>query len=168
MVSALREDIIKGFMKKAREEITGLNSGFNQGFQSAVGLAWCWISFEAFACVRYRKDGVWERIKFFCNEYSKEYYKDYLSMPDEFKKNMIGLMSYSVSDMRPSHLTDASIKISDGKDLRQVLKVIYRVRNNLFHGGKDMNEEKDMDRVLYSSKVLYYILEKFLSKEGLI
>jgi hypothetical protein len=168
MVSASRKEIIKGFMEKAKEEVTGLNKGLNQGFQSAIGLAWCWISFEAFTCARYGKDGVWERIDNFCDEYSKEYFQDYPSMPDEFKKYMVGLMRYSVLDMRPLHLDDPPTKIYDGKDLKQVLRIIYKVRNNLFHGGKDMNDEKDMNLVLYSSKVLYHILEKFLSKADLI
>ena len=155
-------------MEKAKKEITGLNKGFGQGFQSAICLAWCWISFEAFTSAKYNKDKPRDRIDLFCDNFEDDYFKDYFGMPNEFKENIIGLMNYSISDMRPSHLNDAPIKIKDGKKLREVFEVVYRVRNNLFHGGKDMNDEKDMNLVLHSSKVLYYILEKFLMKEGLI
>ena len=70
--------------------------------------------------------------------------------------------------MRPSHLLDAPFQISNIKDLDQVLNAVYRVRNNLLHGGKDMKETNDMTLVLCASKVLYYILEKFLSKDGIL
>ena len=70
--------------------------------------------------------------------------------------------------MRPSHISDLPLDIIDVKDLNEVLNAVYRVRNNLLHGGKDMKETNDMTLVLCASKVLYYILEKFLSKEGIL
>ena len=33
MISASRKEILRGFMEKARESITGLNHGTNQGFE---------------------------------------------------------------------------------------------------------------------------------------
>lgn len=168
MVNSTRKEIIQGFMRKAKEEVTGLNAGFEQGFKSAIGLAWCWISFEAFTSAKYNEDFAGERINQFCDDFEGDYLQEFDSMPTEFIKNMIGLKQYNVPDMRPSHLTDPTIRITDEKNLRKVFEVVYRVRNNLFHGGKDMNEEKDMNLVRYSSVVLYYILEKFLGKEGLI
>jgi hypothetical protein len=168
MVSTTRKEIIIGFMEKAKKEVTGLKSGFNQGFKSAMCLAWCWFSFEAFTCVVYKKDRARERIEAFCSNFSDRYFQDYESMPHDFKTNIIGLMGYSVGDMRPTHLNDPAIKITSGRDLNQVLDVIYRARNNLFHGGKDMNEEKDMNLVTYASVALYYILEKFLREESIM
>ena len=151
MVSASRKEIIQGFIEKARKEVTGLNSGLNQGFQSAIGLAWCWISFEAFTSAKYNEDSPKERINQFCNDFEDDYLQEFDSMPTEFIRNMIDLKQYNVLDMRPSHLTDPPIKINDEKTLRQVFEIIYRVRNNLFHGGKDMNDTKDMTLVLYTS-----------------
>ena len=163
-----REEIIKGFMRIAKEEVTELSSGLNQGYKFAAGLAWCWISFEAFTCARYNEDSPRRRIDQFYNEFGGRYNQYYNSMPNEFKISMVGLIRYEILDMRPSHLTDSTIKIEDARNLKQVLNVIYRVRNNLFHGGKNMNEERDMNLVLYCSKVLYYILEKILREERLI
>ncbi len=168
MVSATRKEIIKGFFDKASEEVTGLGSGMNTGFHSAIAFIWCWISFDAFATVKYNEESPRKRVTNFTSSYARDYSQDYDSMPDEFKRNMVGLMQYGIQNMNPSHLIDPPIRIQDSKNLGQVLDVIYRIRNNLFHGGKDMNEEKDMNLVVYASKVLYYILEKFLTKEGLI
>lgn len=155
-------------MNVAKKEVTGINSGFNQGFKSAVGLAWTWISFEAFTCGKYRKDLVRDRISYFVSDFGTDYSLDYNSFPDELKRSLIQLKSYSILDMRPSHLLDAPFQISNIKDLDQVLNAVYRVRNNLLHGGKDMKETNDMTLVLCASKVLYYILEKFLSKDGIL
>lgn len=168
MIPASRELILKGFIEKARKEVTGLSSGMNQGFQSAVGLTWAWISFEAFTCGKYKKDLVKERIIDFCADFAYNYQRDYESMPDEFKRYMVGLKSYSILDMRPQHSTAPPRKINNVRNLKEVLEAIYRVRNNLLHGGKDMQEINDMTLVLCASKVLYYILEKVFQEEGII
>lgn len=162
MPNVSRELIIKGFMEKAKKEIVGPRSGFDSGFQSASILINCWIAFEAFTCLRYNIDGVQQRINKFVEEFSEDYKKHFPKSPDELRRAIIGLMNYSVLDMRPSHQQDLPIKIEDGKDLEQVFEVIYRVRCNLFHGGKDMQEVRDIELVHYSGIVLYYVLEKIL------
>ena len=168
MVSLSRQEIVKSFMKKAKKEVTGLSSGFNQGYKSAIGLAWCWISFEAFTSGEYQEDLVRDRINSFCEDFEEKYSQEYETMPNEFKRNIIGLKSYNVEDMRPNHRNDPPLTISDVKNLKEVLKIIYRVRNNLFHGGKNMEESNDINLVLASSKTLYYILEKFLGERNFI
>lgn len=56
------------------------------------------------------------------------------------------LASYSVADMRPKH-EPAPIRISYNSTLEEIITVIYRVRCNLFHGSKDLNDPKDMDLI---------------------
>ena len=76
------------------------------------------------------------------------------------------LAKEEISDMRPNHQNDPKKQIRDIKNLKNVIEVIYQVRNNLFHGSKDVNEINDRAIVEFSGVVLYHILEKFLIEKG--
>jgi hypothetical protein len=158
-----REFVIIGFMNEAKAE-SGLKDSSKGGLQATKRLIYCWIAFEAFTCLKYNKDFVSERINDFCNEFQDNY--DYKTMPDDFKKNLIGLMSYSIKDMRPTHLDDNPINIQNSQDLRQILNIIYRVRCNLFHGGKSPEIISDIAPLEYSSVVLFRLMEKILISNG--
>ena len=163
MVSVNRESIIKFLMEKAKKELSGPKSGFNGSHQATEILIYCWIVFEAFTCLKYQLGTVDARKKSFCKEFKDEY--DYSSLPDECKKAIMGLASYSIPDMTPQTNREP-IKIEDIKNLSQIIDSIYRVRCNLFHGGKDMNEIGDLTLIMISGTALYYLLETFLNKQG--
>jgi len=160
-----RKTIIEEFMKKAKKE-RNMRSGFEPGLQSALIFIYCWISFEAFTCFRYNEDAVWKRIDRFCSEFKDRYSQWYDVSPGDFKGDIIALKKYAIHDMRPNHQNNPPKQITDEKKLRNVFEVIYSVRCNLFHGGKDVTDTIDADIIRYSSGVLYFILEHFLIAEG--
>jgi len=161
-----RDEIIKHFMLRAKKGL-GIRSGLDK-FKDADVLINCWIAFEAFSCDRYKKDGVGERIANFCTAFEKEYKNNYAKLPDVSRENVEALSKKTIGDMRPSHLTDKPKKITDIKDLKQVMEVIYQVRNNLFHGGKNpAGNDDDFEKVRLSANVFYQILERYFIQSGL-
>lgn len=154
-------------MQKAKKELSGTVPGFDAGYHATEILVYTWISFEAFTCLRYNLAKPSERNKAFCDEFSERYKQEYNEFPDEFKKMLIGLASYIIIDMSPGK-KKPNAEIKDSRDLTQVIASVYRVRCNLFHGGKDINEITDITLVKCAGTVLYYILEKFLREEHLI
>ncbi len=161
----IREDIIKSWMEKAKK-IYQIRNGLGGKFQFADMLVSCWITFEAFTCKKYNKEYVNERLKAFWRGFQNKYSAGFNNFPDDFKENITLLSGCNVRDMRPNHGLDIPKEITDVKNLEQVMKLIYQVRNNLFHGGKNVDEENDKLIIQYSAIVLYRILEKFLSEEN--
>jgi len=83
---------------------------------------------------------------------------------DECRDAILELSRHSIPDMSPGRRSRPKT-INNLRDLTQVIDSIYRVRCNLFHGGKDINEIGDIALISASGKALYYILEKFLIQE---
>jgi hypothetical protein len=155
-------------MEKAKKEISGTVSGLNSGYQATEIFVYTWIAFEAFTCLKYKLSGVGDRKNAFCKDFGLRYNQEYDLLPDDCKRMAIGLASYTILDMTPTNIKKKPIKITDVKNLSQVLDAIYRVRCNLFHGGKDINEITDIALVSASGTLLYCILEKFLKEENYI
>jgi len=165
MATLSREMVIQQFMFKAKKD-REIRNGSDEGFQSALILSCCWISFEAFTCLTYQINGVWERIKKFCNDFSDRYSEWFDKSPDDFRRDVTNLKKYPISDMRPGHGHVDPISISDEKKLENVLEVVYRIRCNLIHGGKNVKDDIDAEIIRLSSGVIYYILDHFLREEG--
>ncbi|MEM3007817.1 MAG: hypothetical protein QXY15_07170 [Candidatus Nitrosotenuis sp.] len=89
-----------------------------------------------------------------------------LNPPDDFKESLDNLSTLTIKDMRPNR--SGTVNITDKSELLDVMKFIYQVRNNLFHGGKDVDEERDKKIIKYSAVVLFRILQKVLTEEKLI
>lgn len=161
-----REEIIKNFMLRAKKGLE--NKGGTNKFKESDVLINCWIAFEAFSCEKYKKDWVQDRIDDFCSTFGQNYKENYDILSETLRNSVKELGKRKFGDMRPSHLTDAPKEIGDVKDLSQVMKVIYQVRNNLFHGGKNpAGNEDDFEKVSFSANAFYFILEWSFSKEGL-
>lgn len=163
MVGVSRERIITFMMGKARKELSGTKSGLNQGYQDTEIFLYTWIAFEAFTCLRYNLGEAGKRKDAFSKEFAQRY--DYATLPDDCKRAIIGLKSYSIIDMTPGNKQRKPAEIKDVKNLQQVIDSIYRVRCNLFHGGKDINEITDIALIWAAGTTLYYLFEKFLMEE---
>ncbi len=88
-------------------------------------------------------------------------YKELRSNRPDFEQLLNQLYSYEVKDMRhPDDLT--RIKRYDGSFIR-LMKVLYQVRCNLFHGRKSPDEHrKDFELVVLSYKILLPLFKAFL------
>ena len=58
-----------------------------------------------------------------------------------------------VADMRP-HYRDKAVSLEDIDDFAQVIRFIYQIRCNLFHGGKSPTEDRDKALITYAGKFL--------------
>ncbi|MBU2483431.1 MAG: hypothetical protein KJ760_20285 [Proteobacteria bacterium] len=58
-----------------------------------------------------------------------------------------------VYDMRPGHLTE-SVALNDIGNFKEVVDFIYQIRCNFFHGGKSLQENRDIEIVTYAGKFL--------------
>ena len=57
--------------------------------------------------------------------------------------------------------------IRDDKDWENMVEFIYVVRNNLFHGGKDPEDERDQYFVEHAYKLLRPLVEILLNEIGI-
>ena len=94
-------------------------------------------------------------------------------MSGSFKKSLEKLCELCpIEDMRPLN-SEQPNKINDPSDLFEILDVSYRIRSNLDHGSKELEDEtkygnRNRELVKYSLRVTYEILEKVLFTEKII
>lgn len=54
----------------------------------------------------------------------------------------------------PRHWNNSEINIKDENDREGIIRGIYKIRCNLFHGGKDANDARDQKLVTLASRIL--------------
>ena len=73
---------------------------------------------------------------------------------DEFRKELIELKTKCpVRDARTKYGTKPR-PFSDISDLGQLMKVLYQIRNNLFHGSKPLEPGRDQNLVSLGNQIL--------------
>ena len=91
---------------------------------------------------------------------------DIVSREEEFQLLLNKLLElHEVYDMRPSQRGKKPEILSDISNFKEVIKFIYQVRCNLFHGGKNPNIERDKELVKYSGLILEKWVE-YATKEA--
>ena len=163
-----REEIIKSWMNRAKKINSGSVDGLGGEFQFPDMLISCWISFDAFTCTKSEEDGSGNRNRDFWNEYQNMYTQEFEAMPTDFIKSLGRLKNKRIPDMRPKHMNnpDDEQEITDEKNLKQIIETIYQIRNNLFHGGKSIVDDKQI--IQDASVVLFRLLETILIKEEIL
>ena len=82
-----------------------------------------------------------------------------ISGGSHFQSWLNGLLRIGrVEDMRPRHRGEY-IELSDISDFEQVVRFIYQIRCNLFHGGKSPVDTNDARLVSLSTKILEHWIE---------
>lgn len=112
----------------------------------------CWIIFDAYLTEisKYGQDKV--KLNYF--------YKNKCDFKDRILKNWSSLSGYAaklkelspVSDMRSN--SNLKVYLNDENNLEEVFNFIYQIRCNLFHGAKDIKNDKDAELVRRSAKFL--------------
>lgn len=73
----------------------------------------------------------------------------------QFQSWLNGLLKESpITDLRPSLHGTRQVELIDTTDFNQVIRFIYQVRCNLFHGGKSPVNSRDKRLVHLSGKIL--------------
>ena len=119
-----------------------------------------WIAFDAFATNYSEKE--WPK------QIRKSIEKDpmltncYISLMknNHFSRKIRELQKLCpVYDTRKKFRNDPrhSVTLSDPNNFEELINVIYKIRNNLFHGGKSPDEERDKELV----SLAFNILDKF-------
>jgi len=113
-----------------------------------------WISFNAWGTNRYGTDQDRAMIDHAVTDGELQSHFQELCRDKVFRQLTAELQAYCpVWDMRPGH-TRKSKTVANPHDLGEVLRVIYQVRCNLFHGSKAVDDDRDSQLVYLSYSIL--------------
>lgn len=144
------KDLIKVWYNKARSE--------GDVFSKFVFL---WFCFNAWLDYKTLKKTDAEMIKDLADKSPRvtdmlnAYNVPFNSGTEVFKNNLktLTLMSQQkpIEDVRGRK---KSIRIKDENDFSNIVWAIYRIRCNLFHGGKEANDPRDLKLVMVAQRIL--------------
>lgn len=125
-----------------------------------------WISFNALYSVicncKYDKANI---DKFSDYEISKKINECLLKEP-KYKENLEFLKAYNngkgIQNLK--YKENPPKKISNFENFKEVLQFIYQVRNNLFHGGKQPKNPRDVKLVNASWYIVYCFMNKYIKR----
>jgi hypothetical protein len=101
-----------------------------------------------------------KKLKYFYQ--NKSDFKDRILIQEHFLSGWGSIFKKlsPIQDMRPN--TNRSICVEDENNLEQIFNFVYHVRCNLFHGAKDMKNEKDAELVRRGAKFLRTAIEYWM------
>lgn len=80
---------------------------------------------------------------------------------EKFAKNLEELGKHSIADMRFFRNNKKVVRYNG--TFESLIEAIYRIRCNLFHGRKDLNEDrKDYELVCLAYKILLLLFEEYI------
>lgn len=168
MKDKYREKIVKENMQRAKKDYVGLKPSFNRGEFYAENFNRCWRAFEAYNCSEFPNSQVNERNGAFVKQFEAWYESSYLTTFSSRFKESIDFLSHTfIEDMNPNSRKQP-IGIKNKNELKEIIDVIYRIRCNLEHGGKLMDENRNILLVENGFYVLYEILENVCIMERVI
>ncbi|OIO26552.1 hypothetical protein AUJ14_01675 [Candidatus Micrarchaeota archaeon CG1_02_55_22] len=169
-MDTLRKEIVRTWFLNARNSISGLRDGLGGSateprLHDANGLICVAIAYEAYAFGTFQKHSAEKNRKEFCTRFGNVIQ---LSNPTDLTQAIHALyVAGEVKDMTPNS-TRPPVKVLNETDLGSIMAVIYRVRSNLVHGGKDVANDRSYELIRSSFIALYYILEKALVEDGIL
>jgi len=148
MASTTVKNIVRTWFKKGALETDPFNK-----------FVCFWISFNAIYMSRYPVDGDKACIKevkkdtHFASEY-KGLLKEHAFQSKIHALIALGTITNEKNGDRYSF---------SANDFPALIEVLYQIRNNLFHGGKDISEKRDLDVVSAAHPILSELLTKFMT-----
>lgn len=113
-----------------------------------------YVCFDAWITALSGEDADYKKLNWFSDNDNclKDHWKDIQS--SETKSWLNNLKNLSpVENMRPNHRGEKT-HLNDIEDLNQVIRFIYQIRCNLFHGSKDPMNTRDANLVELSGMIL--------------
>jgi len=160
-------------MERAEDRYRSPSPGFDIGFLFAENLIFCCIAYEAYAFGKFQKAQMSENRRELSQKFHSSFEQFVQNRPPKDFKGALNNLKMEIDkelldDMTPSS-TRPSLDLPDKADLDRILEIIYRVRSNLLHGGKevDQNMQRNMTLIKSSFILLYHIMNLIMKQEGL-
>lgn len=167
-----RKQIIKTWMNRAEERYGSPFYGSNIGIFHADNLIFCCIAYEAYAFGKFQNALMSKNREQLSETYQNPFEELIESTPptdlnesiDNLKKE---IDRNQIEDMTPNS-NRPSLDLPDKKDLDRILEIIYRIRSNLLHGGKEVDPLIERNMVLIKSSyiVLFHIMKMIIREEN--
>ena len=166
-----RREIIIAFMSKAKEN-NNLRDGLGKVPQvsevvsDSLGLIQCFIAFESFTNGEFGKTTAKDNRIEFCSTYNDEIETAYSSVSGEIDRIYNELQKEPLKDVSGRNPND--LDFPDKKNFERLFEVMYRVRSNIIHGGKEMKLPRNVLLINCSFKIFYGIFSYILiNKESI-
>ena len=131
-----------------------------------------WISFNTFYSAKFKKGRDSDKVKEFYNDSSAQTVysslfeigsQERMGIISEFKETNASLDRDVVFDMRfPRSKEKAKKFVSENSNINNFFDVVYQIRCNLFHGGKEVNDGCDEKLVAWAYKYLDMFWSEYL------
>lgn len=158
--SEIMDERIKKWFKKSQNSIT-----IDDNFDRFIAL---WIAFNGWTNIETNKtdDSKWIKEVSKSGGVLGENYRRLLEDNSNFKPKVKALKEAApVYDMRYLNDSNKAKEISNIENLGEVLEVIYQIRCNLFHGAKDLEDERDHDLVKLAYDILTELFKKIVEEQ---
>lgn len=167
-IDPIKKELILAFMKEAKRK-NDINAGFNQDYKEAIGLVDVSICFEAFinALLPNEPKIYLKRIKFSFD------YQDFFVENKLVFSNWVNALKKELDDngslvnMTPQS-SSPTLPINDAEKLSEIVEVVYRVRSNLVHGSKELENNRNKILIENSFRFLYTLMDMIFKKEGIL
>jgi len=158
-----RLNIVKTWFNRAKENISGPRDDLNKLF-FADGLIYISIAYEALLFGLFNKKHVASNRRDLSKKYSN-------LLSEHLSDNLKEAIEMLYEESNRKHIEDMSgqgkpVWLKSKDDIDNLLEVAYRVRSNLFHGGKDTSDPRNFKLIKYSFIALYGLVEIVLQKEN--
>lgn len=171
-----RKEVAVAFMDKAKEKTgsrdgLGRIPGISEGMFYAMGLVQCFVAFEAFCSWKFGVRDAKSNQERFCQEYivfTKGLTKGFTTEIGTLFKELQEKPLKDMGNPNKRTLQIDKLEIENHEDLFRIFRVMYRVRGNIIHGGKEMKENRNINLMKNSFNLLYKILDNVLRKEGIL
>ncbi|MFQ5532111.1 MAG: hypothetical protein ACE5ES_05855 [Candidatus Nanoarchaeia archaeon] len=168
--NGFRKDIITAFMMEAKNKIkirNGLDQHlFPEVVKNSMGLIQTFTAFESFANGKFPVNNATDGIKHFCKEYEDYMEEIYPSLESFIEKIYNEIQKSSLKNMANQN-TDG-LEINGKKNFEEIFNVMYRVRSNIVHGNKAIDNNRNTLLIENSFKLLYTIFEQVLKNKEYI
>jgi len=170
-----RKNIIKMWMSRVQEKYGSTTTlSYDTDLFYADNLIFCCIAYEAYAFGRFQKAQMSENRRTLSKTFQISFkeliesnsLKDFEEALNNLKEE---IDKKPLDDMTPNS-NRPPLDLPDKKDMDRILEIIYRIRSNLLHGGKEVNPsiQRNMTLIVSSFIVLFHIMNLILKQEGLI
>jgi hypothetical protein len=156
----LHKEIMSTWLEQAevviRDEAVMRVSNFESAVKLCNGMLSCSIAYDAYRTGRWGRGQSNNRAKF------AETFNSIL-LSENIPTNLETAIHELHLETRERPIKDMSgeyrpVEIKDEKNLGEILKVIYRVRSNLIHGGKELSSGRSVRLIKSSFIALFWIM----------
>jgi len=120
----------------------------------------CWMIFDAYLTEISQSGFDRDKLNYFYQNRCD--FKDHiLAKWNSLSEYVAKLKEFSpIQDMRPN--SNRMVTLQDENNLEQIFDFVYQIRCNLFHGAKDIKNNKDVELVRHGAKFLRFCIDSWM------